>query len=71
MGIINKPLGNTNNNNNTIGLIATHIDNYLIYGLSSSSVHQCIGCVRMRLCVQNKPLGSTNNNNNIIGLLQI
>ena len=30
MGIINKPLGNTNNNNNIIGLIAKHIDNYLI-----------------------------------------
>ena len=30
MGIINKQLRNTNNNNNIIGLIATHIDNYLI-----------------------------------------
>lgn len=30
MGIINKPLANTNNNNNIIWLIATHIDNYLI-----------------------------------------
>ena len=30
MGIINQPLGNTNNNDNIIGLIATHIDNYLI-----------------------------------------
>ena len=30
MGIINKQLRNINNNNNIIGLIATHIDNYLI-----------------------------------------
>ena len=42
MGIINKPLGNTNNNDNIIGLIATHIDNHFnirVKFVYSASVH--------------------------------